>query len=331
MPELNLDESTIHRNLIEAALFMSPKPLNMEELMRATGIGSLGYLKETLKDLQKDYSEKGLEILENPEGWHMKVRKEYLPRVAHLTPNADLSEGCKKALALIIYKEPFKQSELIRIQGTKAYEYAKELEKRGLIKREKAGHTKILKVTSELENYFGETKEQIRKRIFQALDEKAPALDKQKTINEYSDEPEQEKDNAKEEVVEESRPENNIVNKKFILEAQVKKELNKHLENVLEDDIDVKEDTLDDEFGSEPPITGRKRSEDRFLVGKKSKQKGLKPIRRENPVKVKLPKEQKTEEIKVETKKEEENADKKIRKAAGLAGIKELTLDDLKK
>jgi len=313
MPELNLDESTIHRNLIEAALFMSPKPLNMEELMRATGIGSLGYLKETLKDLQKDYSEKGLEILENPEGWHMKVRKEYLPRVAHLTPNADLSEGCKKALALIIYKEPFKQSELIRIQGTKAYEYAKELEKRGLIKREKAGHTKILKVTSELENYFGETKEQIRKRIFQALDEKAPALDKQKTINEYSDEPEQEKDNAKEEV------------------AQVKKELNKHLENVLEDDIDVKEDTLDDEFGSEPPITGRKRSEDRFLVGKKSKQKGLKPIRRENPVKVKLPKEQKTEEIKVETKKEEENADKKIRKAAGLAGIKELTLDDLKK
>ncbi len=180
--ETEIKEASMQKNLIESALFMSAKPLQMEELSRITGIGSVGYLKELIKDLQKDYSEKGVEISGTAEGWQMKVKKEYLPHVANLTPHVDLSEGCKKTLALTLYNEPLKQSHLVKTQGNKSYVYVKELEKKGLIKSERSGHTKILRVSAQFENYFGETKEEVKKRLLEAMDsmdagEPAPLLD----------------------------------------------------------------------------------------------------------------------------------------------------------
>src|SRR3989338_7489127 len=163
-------EQNIQKNLVEAALFMATKPLQLGELIRITGMGSLGYLKGVIKNLQEEYVERGLEIVDTPEGLQMKVKKEYLPRVANLTPHSDLSEGHKKTLGLVIYKEPLKQSDLVKVQGTKVYFYVKDLEKRGLIKSERSGHTKILKATANLENYFGETKEEIKKRIINSLE-----------------------------------------------------------------------------------------------------------------------------------------------------------------
>src|SRR3989338_745147 len=181
-----LQANNIQKGLIEASLFISTKPVHINELMKITGIASLGYLKDILKDLQKDYFERGLEIAETPEGWQMQVKKEYLPQVSNLTPHYDLSEGCKKTLALVIYKEPLKQSDLIKMQGTKAYVYVKELVKKNLLRGERSGHTKILKVTSDFEQYFGESKASIRERILNSLEggadlsvEKEPTKDKE--------------------------------------------------------------------------------------------------------------------------------------------------------
>ncbi|MFH1364496.1 MAG: SMC-Scp complex subunit ScpB [Candidatus Aenigmatarchaeota archaeon] len=157
----------MHKKLLEAALFMSPKPLNLNDLGKITGINSLGYLKDMLESLQKEYEESGLEIINTPEGWHMQVRQEFLSKVSHLTPYSDIPEGCKRTLAIVVYKEPVKQAEIIKIQGNKAYTYIKYLQKRGLIKIEKQGHSKILKVTKEFENYFGQDKEKIKELISQ--------------------------------------------------------------------------------------------------------------------------------------------------------------------
>lgn len=305
------NESIIHKNLIEAALFMSPKPMQMEELMRVTGIGSLGYLKETLKCLQKDYVEKGLEIIENPEGWHMKVRKEFLSRVAGLTPHSDLSEGCKKALAFVVYKEPLKQSELIKMQGSKAYAYVKDLERRGLIRSEKLGHTKLLKVTSEFESYFGETKEQIRKRIMEAIDMPGEPVEKQKTIADYS--PGQGEASVQQEGKNEFLETKFLESPKYLPESAARfsetDEIKSQIEEALEDDINLSAGT------------GKK------VVG----QPRLKPIKREKPVRIKIRRE-KTE--KTEEPEAKNTGQKPVNKTAAkqdLSGVKELTVDDLKK
>ena len=153
------------RNIIEAALFMSEKPLTLDYLGKVAGVNSLGVVRETVEKLQKYYDKGGLEITKTPQGWTMQVKQELLEKVAHLTPYHDLSEGCKRTLALVAYMEPVKQSGIIRIQGNKAYSYTKSLTRKDLIRAEKQGHTKILKLTPEFERYFGDERESIKEQL----------------------------------------------------------------------------------------------------------------------------------------------------------------------
>jgi segregation and condensation protein B len=157
----------IPKRLIEAALFMSSKPLTIEDLSKITGIASLGKIEERLEELRKEYEGRGFEIVRSPEGWSMEVRSEMLPKVAHLTRYSDLSGGQRRTLALIAYKEPVRQSEIVRIQGNKAYSYIKRLVKKGLVKSEKEGRTRILMLTREFERYFGEDKQRIKEMLEQ--------------------------------------------------------------------------------------------------------------------------------------------------------------------
>jgi segregation and condensation protein B len=153
------------KRVLEAALFMAPRPLQLTELARISGLGSAGKLKGLLEELEKEYSERGIKIVSGPEGWEMQIDPGLLPSVAHLAPYTDLSEGCKRTLALIACREPMMQSELIKIQGNKAYNYIKRLARMGLVKPEKAGRTKLLHLTREFENYFGEEKAKIKQRL----------------------------------------------------------------------------------------------------------------------------------------------------------------------
>jgi segregation and condensation protein B len=160
----------MHKKVLEAAIFISSTPMTLDQLARVTGINSLGHVKELMENLQKEYEERGLELVNTPEGWVMQVRQELLPSVAHLTPYSDLAEGPKRTLALVTLKEPVKQSEIIKMQGNKAYSYIKDLVKRGLITSEKEGHTKILKLTLEFERYFGEEKSKVKEQLQKHLE-----------------------------------------------------------------------------------------------------------------------------------------------------------------
>ncbi len=153
------------KEIVEAALFISSEPIPMDRLSKISGIHSLGHLKEILEELQKDYSKRGINIMKTSDGWMMNVRQDILPAVSHLTPYSDLAEGQKRTLALVAYKEPVRQADIIKIQGNKAYSYIKDLVQRGLIKTEKVGHTRILSLTQEFERYFGEEKAKIREKL----------------------------------------------------------------------------------------------------------------------------------------------------------------------
>lgn len=155
--------------LAEAALFLSPRPLMLDELAKIMGVSSLGYVKEALENLKSLHRDGGVEVVDSSLGWEMQVRPQYLSQVAHLAPYADLSEGPKRALALILLKEPMKQSDLIKMQGNKVYDYLRSLERLGMIRREPSGRTKLLTLTKEFERYFGEEKAKVRERIGQEI------------------------------------------------------------------------------------------------------------------------------------------------------------------
>jgi len=165
-------QSNSHKGLIEAALFMSPDPLDMNSISKIAGVSSLGYLKGTLIELRDDYEDRGFHLVETPQGWCFQVDNAFADKVSDLTPYSDLPEGMKRTLALVAYKEPITQSEVIRIQGNKCYAYVKGLERKGLIKTERQGRTKLLSLTQEFERYFGGEKEKIREDLIRKLNER---------------------------------------------------------------------------------------------------------------------------------------------------------------
>jgi segregation and condensation protein B len=174
------------KKLVEAALFMSSRPLSIEEVSKITGVPTKN-VQKILEDLRKEYEKnaKGIEIICLPDGWQMRVKPELLPKVAHLTPYSDLKEGHKRTLALVAYKEPIKQSEVVRIQGNKAYNYIKFLRKKGLIKAEKEGRTIKLSLTKEFERYLGIDRTRIKNVLQEAV-----KMDKAKEVKETDKEKE---------------------------------------------------------------------------------------------------------------------------------------------
>jgi segregation and condensation protein B len=151
------------RAMVEAAVFVSEKPLSVEEISKIAGIPAEEVKKivaQMLSDLAKE--DHGYELVETPEGFELRVKTDYRDKVAKLAPLADLSEGMMRTLAIVAAKQPVRQSLIVRYQGNKTYGYIVRLEDKGLVKTEKAGRTKIITTTPDFERYFGKNKDEIK-------------------------------------------------------------------------------------------------------------------------------------------------------------------------
>jgi len=155
--------------LIEAILFVSNKPISLETISKISGISKREKIKEIIELLKKVYESKehGIYIAETPYGYEFRVKPEYLDKVKDVAETKELSEGALKTLALILLKENALQSEIVKVQGNKAYNYLEVLERKGFIRREKSGRTRLIKITKEVENYFGKSLEEIKKELIE--------------------------------------------------------------------------------------------------------------------------------------------------------------------
>lgn len=154
------------RALIEAALFVSENPLTLNTLSKISGINSKG-VKGILNEIKKDLevSSRGIELALTGEGYQLQVKDQFLEKVANLTTYSDISKGALRTLSIVALKQPILQSEVVKIQGNKAYNYVKSLEKKKLIKTEKAGRTKKINTTKEFERYFGKGLKEIQEKL----------------------------------------------------------------------------------------------------------------------------------------------------------------------
>lgn len=158
--------------LVEAALFVSDKPLTVEQLLRITGIANEESLRDILDEIKKDLRTdgRGVELIEIPEGFELRVKREYRDKVVNLAPLSDLSEGMLRTLAIIALKQPIKQSVIVHYQGNKTYGYIKALEDKGLVKTEKLGRTKLITAAHGFEKYFGKSTEEMRAMLKRKLE-----------------------------------------------------------------------------------------------------------------------------------------------------------------
>lgn len=142
--------------LIEAIFFISGRFLSMQELVSLSDLNPL-IIRDLIAKLQEKYEKQdsAFEIIEKSGLWKMDVRQEFFNLVNKLaTGSSEFSKAEQETLAIIAYKQPIKQSVIVKIRGNKAYEHVKKFSELGLLKKKKEGHTHILLLSDEFYDYF---------------------------------------------------------------------------------------------------------------------------------------------------------------------------------
>ena len=155
-PEDKIDKRDIA--LIEAALYVAGRPLDVNELASVLRTRSKKRVQRTAEKLIELYTTRdtAIEILAlQDERYVLQLKAEYTPEVRRLALRPLLSVGPLKTLSYIAYRQPLPQKQVIDVRGQHAYAHVKQLEDMNLISRERAGRSRVIKTTQFFADYFG--------------------------------------------------------------------------------------------------------------------------------------------------------------------------------
>jgi len=154
MDEIDDELETEATRKVEAALFIAGKFMSVQELIALTDVNPI-LLKKILRDLQDSYKSRGIELVQKNDLWKMDVSGDYAWMVNKLaTGSAEFSKAEQETLAIIAYKQPMKQSVLIKIRGNKGYDHIKKFVDMSLVHKKKMGHTSELTLSESFYDYF---------------------------------------------------------------------------------------------------------------------------------------------------------------------------------
>jgi segregation and condensation protein B len=162
-PAVETNERKLHAlNLLEAALYVAGRPLDINEMCQAVGSRSkkriIGYA-ETLMEQYKARNSP-MEILAlKDDRYVLQVKAEFTPLIKRLVNRPLLSSGPLKTLSYIAYRQPITQKRVIEVRGQHAYGHVKLLKDMGLIMSERSGRSLALKTTDYFADYFGLTQD----------------------------------------------------------------------------------------------------------------------------------------------------------------------------
>ncbi|MBN2202638.1 MAG: SMC-Scp complex subunit ScpB [Candidatus Aenigmarchaeota archaeon] len=166
------------RSKLEAALYMSNEPLSLKDMSKMFRADE-ERIKIVIDDMKGEFElpMHGVYILETEQGYQIRVKPEHANSVRRLTPYKDLGKGLLRVLALVAYKQPITQSEIVKVIGNRTYEYVKVLKEKGLISTTKMGRTRGLVPTKEFANYFGLESPDDVKKFFEGVEKTAETLE----------------------------------------------------------------------------------------------------------------------------------------------------------
>jgi segregation and condensation protein B len=178
-----IDEAKEKEDLkrLEAVFFISGRWLNMQELISLSDLNPI-IIRELIDKLKERYNENdsAIEIVEKDGVWKMDVRAEHSDIINKLaTGSAEFSKAEQETLAIVAFKQPIKQSVIIKIRGNKAYDHLKKFSELGLIKKKREGHTHILSLSDDFYDYFSVQKgENILKQVEENVEAVEEVLEK---------------------------------------------------------------------------------------------------------------------------------------------------------
>lgn len=151
---------------IEAALFSAGRHMTEEELCKLVG-ETKPRLIVLLQELQAEYETRdgALRVAQDGESWKLTVAQQYTDIVTYVTSDTELPVPTMETLALIAYKSPVLQSDVVDARGNGAYDHIALLIDRGFITREKESRTYRLRLAEKFFDYFALEGEQDIKQM----------------------------------------------------------------------------------------------------------------------------------------------------------------------
>ncbi len=147
-----------HEKIIEAALFMSSRPLSLGELGKLIKVAAPGFVAQKVKEVQDAYERGGssIEVAEEGGKYYMRLRQEYVNYVKDFAQAAEISKHSLRTLAYISKNEGILKSQLCKRLGSTIYKDVSELTEKGFVSQKKSGRSKAITTTPKFKSYFGQ-------------------------------------------------------------------------------------------------------------------------------------------------------------------------------
>ncbi|HMU87181.1 MAG TPA: SMC-Scp complex subunit ScpB [Agitococcus sp.] len=118
---MKLSQSLL-KNILESAIFASPSPLSVEELLSLFADEekpTRQQIQTLIKELQNDYATRPLEVVEVASGYRFQVRAKFSPWISKMWQDKPpkLSRAMLETLAIIAYRQPVTRAEIEAIRG----------------------------------------------------------------------------------------------------------------------------------------------------------------------------------------------------------------------
>lgn len=151
------------KRILETALLCTAQPVAMRDLCTLFD-GSLGSdtIKALLLELQHDWTQRGVELVQVASGWRFQSRPEMLLHLERLHPEKPprYARATLETLAIIAYKQPVTRGDIEDIRGVTVNSLTiKQLEDRGWVEvvgyRETIGRPALLATTQQFLDDLG--------------------------------------------------------------------------------------------------------------------------------------------------------------------------------
>lgn len=171
------------KNKVEAILFTTGKFMSLQEIADFCSISSVDIVKNLIEDLRKEYDSRdcSLTIFEENGKYKLSIKKEYNYLTTKLLDVTEMDKPVQETLAVIAYKQPAIQAEVIKIRGNKAYDHIDALKELGFVTSDKYGRTRLLKLTQKFFDYFDLVEDKLKEKFsnLEKLEEQTKEMEKQ--------------------------------------------------------------------------------------------------------------------------------------------------------
>ena len=150
------------KKLIECLLFVAESPLSVREIKKVVEDPGLEEIASALVELQEDYADRGITVMELGGGYQMRTLDNYAPwvrRLLQIEDESKLSRAALETLAIIAYQQPIIKSEVDSIRGVRSESSIQKLLDRNLInvvgRKEGVGRPLLYGTTRHFLTSFG--------------------------------------------------------------------------------------------------------------------------------------------------------------------------------